>query len=284
MELSSHQLRTICGFWLLGTHSSLWTPQKEPNLLTRTGLINNVLYVIILSAALDLVGPTIPKGLVLLADVLPSFLVKLTAPYYIHVISYPVRVVAFVALSAGGMLVIALSADSREGGGVAIKLFGVALASLSSGGGELSFLGLTHWYGQGSLAAWSSGTGAAGLVGAGAYVLVTGSFGLNSRTALLAFAFLPVVMVGAFFGVLPKREGGVGVGRKAGDQGGYVIVPEDEVEPRLNGDRPEEDEIEGDEDVLPDDAAVNSDMTKRHESALQNFMGNLRRAQGLFIP
>ncbi|RAL65326.1 hypothetical protein DID88_000894 [Monilinia fructigena] len=48
------------------------------------GLINNVLYVIILSAALDLVGPSIPKSVVLLADVLPSFVTKLIAPYFIH--------------------------------------------------------------------------------------------------------------------------------------------------------------------------------------------------------
>jgi hypothetical protein len=38
------------------------------------GLINNILYVMILSAAQDLVGKNTPKGVVLLADILPSFL------------------------------------------------------------------------------------------------------------------------------------------------------------------------------------------------------------------
>jgi battenin len=52
------------------------------------GLINNVLYVIILSAALDLVGADVPKATVLLADVMPSFFVKLTAPFYVHRIPY----------------------------------------------------------------------------------------------------------------------------------------------------------------------------------------------------
>lgn len=85
---------------------------KSPKIiLTQSGLFNNVLYVVILSAALDLVGPSVPKGLVLLADVLPSFLVKLTAPYYIHVIPYPTRVISFALLSAMGMLIIALSSD-----------------------------------------------------------------------------------------------------------------------------------------------------------------------------
>ncbi|KAJ9649299.1 battenin CLN3 protein [Coniosporium tulheliwenetii] len=127
------------------------------------GLVNNVLYVIILSAALDLVGPSVPKGAVLLADVIPSFLTKLTAPYYIHHVPYPIRILILVALSTSGMLLVALTPASRDGSSIAWKMFGVVLASLSSGGGELSFLGLTHYYGQFSLAAWGSGTGALGL-------------------------------------------------------------------------------------------------------------------------
>src|SRR5580700_8025787 len=111
---------------------------------TTAGLINNVLYVIILSAALDLVGPNIPKGIVLLADVLPSFVTKLIAPYFIHKISYGVRIITFVALSSGGMLLIALTPSTQDGGSVGVKLIGVIIGSLSSGGGELSFLGLTH--------------------------------------------------------------------------------------------------------------------------------------------
>ena len=82
-----------------GAPSSSWSlfRQRAANFFEHTnvrvavafwllGLVNNVLYVIILSAALDLVGPSIPKSLVLLFDVIPSFLLKLTAPYYIHVV------------------------------------------------------------------------------------------------------------------------------------------------------------------------------------------------------
>jgi len=36
---------------------------------------------------------------------------------------------------------------------------------------NLAFLGLTHYYGHFSLASWGSGTGGAGLIGAGAYVI-----------------------------------------------------------------------------------------------------------------
>ena len=75
-----------------------------------------MLYVIILSAALDLVGPTIPKGIVLLFDVIPSFLMKLCAPYFIHAVPYRVRVSLFAASSTAGMLCIALSPSYKEGG------------------------------------------------------------------------------------------------------------------------------------------------------------------------
>ena len=167
------------------------------------GLINNVLYVIILSAALDLVGPGVPKGVVLLADVVPSFFMKLCAPYFIQPVPYSTRILAFVALSSVGMLLIALTPSYIDGGSISIKLAGVVLASLSSGGGELSFVGLVHYYGPFSLAAWGSGTGGAGLIGAGAYALATTSLGFSVKSTLLASAFLPAIMLISFFVVLP---------------------------------------------------------------------------------
>ncbi|KAJ5223849.1 hypothetical protein N7468_008391 [Penicillium chermesinum] len=168
------------------------------------GLINNVLYVILLSAALDLVGPNLPKGIVLLADIIPSFTTKLIAPYFIHAVPYSTRVLVFVALSILGMVVVAVSPSYEEGGSFAPKVVGIVLASLSAGGGELSFVGLTHFYGPFSLAAWGSGTGAAGLVGAGAYALATSAMGISVRGTLFASACLPVAMAMSFFAVLPR--------------------------------------------------------------------------------
>ncbi|KAI4123108.1 MAG: hypothetical protein LQ338_005435 [Usnochroma carphineum] len=189
---SGADLRVCLAFWLFAT------PPK-------TGLINNILYCIILSAALDLVGPNVPKSLVLLFDVIPSFLTKLIAPYFIHAIPYSLRVLFFAAVSACGMLLIALTPAYTDGGTITTKMAGVVLASLSSGAGELSFLGLTHYYEGGfALAAWGSGTGGAGLVGAGAYAIATTSLGMSVKSTLLASAFLPVVMVLGFFVVLPR--------------------------------------------------------------------------------
>ncbi|KAI1420766.1 Batten's disease protein Cln3 [Xylaria sp. FL1777] len=166
------------------------------------GLVNNVLYVVILSAAQDLVGPEVPKGLVLLANILPAFSTKLIAPYFIHRVPYPLRIVVFAAVSSVGMFMIAFTRPDES---VAVKMVGVMLASLSSGGGELSFLGLTHYYGHISLAAWGSGTGAAGLIGSGLYVLLTDWLGFSVKNSLLASAYLPVIMLISFFLILPRQ-------------------------------------------------------------------------------
>ncbi|KAE8378336.1 CLN3 protein-domain-containing protein [Aspergillus bertholletiae] len=233
------------------------------------GLINNVLYVIILSAALDLVGPSVPKGVVLLADVIPSFGTKLVAPYFIHVVPYSVRVVIFVLLSAIGMLLVAMSPSYTDGGMISTKIAGIILASVSSGGGELSFLGLTHFYGPFSLAAWGSGTGAAGLVGAGAYALATTSFGLSVRTALLASACLPAVMVVSFFTILsrsPMQHPRLAV------QADYHAVGHED---RLVGERDESNSEVDDVKETP---------TESGNLRWQHIKANLQRAKGLFFP
>lgn len=101
------------------------------------------------------------------------------------------------------MLLVAFTPDAKTGGSVTIKLVGVVMASLSSGGGELSFLGLTHYYGPLSLAAWGSGTGGAGMAGAGLYVLFTSTIGLSVKTTLTVSALLPSIMLASFFIILP---------------------------------------------------------------------------------
>ena len=252
------------------------------SLTIQTGLTNNILYVILLSAAQDLVGPATPKGLVLLADVLPSFLTKLCAPYFIHAVPYPVRIACFVALASAGMVLVALAPVD---GAVGTKLVGVVLASLSSGGGELSFLGLTHYYGQGSLAAWGSGTGAAGLVGAGLYVLLTGWVGLGVRGSLLVGAVLPGVMVVAFWGVLPR--GRLEHGRD------YLPVGGDgtEAEEEERGDGEEDGRFEdvpagmASAGLLAPGPSVAATAFIHHGSAGKaSFGAKLRRARALFVP
>lgn len=139
---------------------------------------------------------------------------------------------------------------------VAVKLIGVVLASLSSGGGELSFLGLTHYYGQVSLAGWGSGTGAAGLVGAGLYVILTEWWMFSVRDSLLFSAFLPAIMLFSFFVILPHEQMAATVK--------YNAVPERE------------------DDV--DDTPASSTLLVPAVNTGNSFETNIRRAKALFMP
>jgi battenin len=207
--------------------------------------------------------------------VIPSFLTKLCAPYFIHKVPYNVRILVFVALSACGMLIIALTPPLQDSRTIAIKMGGVMLASLSSGGGELSFLGLTHYYGHFALAAWGSGTGGAGLIGAGAYAIATNTLQISPRTSLLCFAFLPVVMVISFFLVLPQGPLLAGTMK----QGGYEAIESDE---HAEDDGPEQEREQ--DGLLSSSIHSTTTNTKSNGRALNSFRTNLNRARGLFLP
>ncbi|KDQ09562.1 hypothetical protein BOTBODRAFT_117036 [Botryobasidium botryosum FD-172 SS1] len=166
------------------------------------GLINNVLYVIILSAALDLVPPSTPKGLVLFCDIAPSLLAKLGWPYILKGrIRYTKRVLGCCFLSVLGMLVVARFE------GVNMRLLGISLASFSSGLGELTYLQLSTTYSVEqsghSVGYFASGTGAAGLIGAGLWWIVRG-FGVREGVGLSTF--LPFITPLAYFFLLPSSS------------------------------------------------------------------------------
>jgi battenin len=258
----------------------LYRPRCSLLTLTAVGLINNVLYVIILSSALDLVGPNVPKGVVLLADVIPSFVTKLCAPYFIHNIPYHARIPIFAALSACGMVIIALTPPFQDAHSIAIKMFGVVLASLSSGGGELSFLGLTHYYGHFALASWGSGTGGAGLIGAGAYAIFTTTLQISPRNSLMAFSFLPLVMLLSFFLILPKGPLLASTGKYAE----YQPVDDSEVEDSAES-HAEDDSLLS-SSLLSASGRSFTSITKDApvRSSFKGFRANLRRARGLFFP
>lgn len=176
-------------------------PQRVFTSFLVFGLVNNVLYVVILSAAIDLVGAATPKAVVLLADIVPALVVKMLSPLFIHLVSYDRRIFALVALSCVGMLVISLSGQSSIG----FKVLGIAMASLSSGLGEVSFLQLTHYYSeQNSIGGFSMGTGAAGIVGSFVFLIMTSVMRISTRATLTMFAVVPLLFLIAYYLVLPE--------------------------------------------------------------------------------
>eukprot|EP01116_Phalansterium_solitarium_P022517 TRINITY_DN7463_c0_g1_i1.p2 TRINITY_DN7463_c0_g1~~TRINITY_DN7463_c0_g1_i1.p2 ORF type:complete len:139 (+),score=21.91 TRINITY_DN7463_c0_g1_i1:103-519(+) len=107
------------------------------------GLINNYAYVVMLSAAGDLLssgGYVMPFSVVLLADILPCFLIQFAAPWFMAAIPYWVRVLVVTVLSVASFLIPAFCED------VFVKLIGPVCASLASGLGEITFLALTSHY------------------------------------------------------------------------------------------------------------------------------------------
>lgn len=127
------------------------------------GTINNVLYVVILSAALDLVDKETPKGIILLANILPALMSKLGWPYFVHgEVRYRRRIASCSSLSFLGILVCLWSfplypRDPRAyfvgnsqivaaSDGLFLRLLGIGIASFSSGLGEMTYLQLATTY------------------------------------------------------------------------------------------------------------------------------------------
>ena len=273
--------RVCAAFWLFGRPYSTSPKVRKPLTSVLLGLINNVLYVIILSAALDLVGPSVPKAVVLLCDVIPSFLMKLCVPYFIHAIPYPTRVLLISALSTLGMLLVALTPSYKDGGTITTKMAGVVLASMSSGGGELSFISLTHFYGPFSLASWGSGTGGAGLMGAGAYALATTTLGLSSKNTIFASAFLPLIMLASFFIILPRGA----MSRQAATVSSAPEPSPASIDEDDDGSDPREtQEVEGLLSQTSNSTGSKDFLVTESQPWGAAFFQNLRRSRSLFLP
>ncbi|XP_055797829.1 battenin isoform X2 [Salvelinus fontinalis] len=204
-EGRSSRWRNWTGFWLLG-------------------LCNNFAYVVMLSAAHDILkqqgshnstSPTpstvaldiegakgshydcspVSTAAVLLADILPTLLIKFSAPFFIHKLPYGFRVLVCVATAIASFLLVSFSST------VWISILGVIFASVSAGLGELSFLSLTVFFSRDVLGGWGSGTGGAGVAGALLYSALTQA-GLSPRNTLLIMLVVPVAMVISYFFLL----------------------------------------------------------------------------------
>uniref|UniRef100_A0A671P2C3 Battenin n=1 Tax=Sinocyclocheilus anshuiensis TaxID=1608454 RepID=A0A671P2C3_9TELE len=187
--------RNWIGFWLLG-------------------LCNNFAYVVMLSAAHDILqkqesqNTTTPisnssrydcnavsTAAVLLADILPTLLIKFTAPFYIHKVPYGFRVLVCFFTAVVSFLMVSFSST------ILMSIFGVVFASISSGLGELSFLSLSVFFSRDVLSGWGSGTGAAGVAGASLYSAFTQA-GLTPQVTLWIMLVVPVILAVSYFFLL----------------------------------------------------------------------------------
>ncbi|TDH03480.1 hypothetical protein EPR50_G00163790 [Perca flavescens] len=202
------QWRNWSGFWLLG-------------------LCNNFAYVVMLSAAHDILTKQetanttastkatlamdfqggnssnssrydcnpVSTAAVLLADILPTLVIKLSAPFVIHKLPYGFRVLFCAIMAATSFLLVSFSTA------VWMSILGVVFASISAGLGELSFLSLTVYFSRDVLGGWGSGTGGAGVAGALLYSGLT-QIGLSPQHTLLIMLVVPCAMLCSYFFLL----------------------------------------------------------------------------------
>lgn len=159
------------------------------------GIVNNSSFVIMNAAATEISNGGV--AIVYIVNQVPGFLVKLTGPYWFHLVPYKYRVIICCLLMSSSFCLVALSTTKE------LKLLGVALTSLQCSFGEASFLALSSFYdARKTLTSWSSGTGFAGVVGFAWSFVIHTALGFSFKTSLLMANILPVIMMLTYFFVL----------------------------------------------------------------------------------
>ncbi|KAB1263404.1 Battenin [Camelus dromedarius] len=166
---------------------------------------------------------SVSTAAVLLADILPTLIIKLLAPLGLHLLPYSPRVLTSGICAAGSFILVAFSHSvgtslcgecevscqlrgpeelHQNICGGSLPNFpeekGVVLASISSGLGEVTFLSLTAFYPRAVISWWSSGTGGAGLLGALSYLGLTQA-GLSPQHTLLSMLGIPALLLASYF-------------------------------------------------------------------------------------
>ena len=189
--------RNLAAFWLLG-------------------MLNNYSYVFMNAAAQSISDGGV--GLVYLCNIGPTLLIKLSVPYWAHLLPYRMRIWLCGAFGVASFFVVGATEH------LGVKLFGVVLASISSGWGEATMLALSSFYKTDTcITCWSSGTGFAGIAGYAMYYLLHTALGLSARGALFLGGIWPIFYILVFEKLLtPPSKGGSLLG--AGEEDGAATA------------------------------------------------------------
>ncbi|XP_025207270.1 battenin [Melanaphis sacchari] len=200
------KILTLASFWILG-------------------LCNNFGYVVMLSSAHDILKSNsgtsegnetvslnstqegfkrecnhLSTGVILLADIIPGLLIKTFSPFFALYINQ--RLSLCISLTIASFITVAKANNEL------VAAVGVALTSLASGLGESTLLSYMVNYERSVITSWSSGTGAAGILGALTYAGLTGVFHLSPTTTMYLMLSVPFLMAVTFWVLLehPKKE------------------------------------------------------------------------------
>lgn len=134
-------------------------------------------------------------GAILLADIIPSFIIKSLSPFLPY--NTTLRILISCLTSAVSFSAVAFAGSKWT------VIVGVALTSFASGLGEPTFLAHSTKYNKNCISTWSSGTGGAGVIGALSYSVMR-EIGLTSRQTLLLMILVPIVELLTYFVLLSK--------------------------------------------------------------------------------
>lgn len=172
------------------------------------GLCNHLGYVVLLSAAHDLLTPADPSvdrsnprhcnrkstGAILLATILPAVIIKSILPFLplrIHL-----RMISVVVSNAMGYVVVGLRMNFWS------MIAGIGLTSFASGTGESSLMAYSSYFKYpAAVSRWSSGTGTAGVLGSSIYALLRWA-ALKPSTILYGVVSVPILMSLSFWLVI----------------------------------------------------------------------------------
>lgn len=126
----------------------------------------------------------ISTGAILLADIIPAFIIKLLSPF----LPYHTTIrIFFACLTSAFSFILVGMATSKW-----ILIFGVTITSFSCGLGEPTFLYHSTYYDKNTISSWSSGTGAAGIIGAFSYSMLR-QIGLSCFNTLMIMILVPLL-------------------------------------------------------------------------------------------
>jgi battenin len=156
-----------------------------------SGLFNNFSYVIMLSASKSIL-PNDAVSLVLLFDDLPGFLAQIASPLLLRFVSYRLRILIIATCTVSSLCLGAACVSGHcRSYPIFLPLLSVSLTSIAFGIGESTFFSMLSVHPPTSVGWFSSGTGASGVVGAGAYYVLIHFF-YSSVALLLCVLLVPI--------------------------------------------------------------------------------------------
>uniref|UniRef100_A0A1B6FGX9 Battenin n=1 Tax=Cuerna arida TaxID=1464854 RepID=A0A1B6FGX9_9HEMI len=201
-EPETNKWRNLVAFWILG-------------------LCNNYGYVVMLSAAHDILAQHDPNrhsqdgslittdpdkrdcnymstGAILLADIIPSLLTKIIAPFFPLWVHF--RMFLIILLACAGFILVGASQAQW------VAILGVICTAFSSGLGEATLLSYMAFFkNKNVISTWSSGTGGAGFFGSLSYASLT-ALGLSPSTTLYVLLVVPTLMAFSFWVILERPQ------------------------------------------------------------------------------